>query len=139
MTDIPSDDWESPAAHTLGKKVLELDPERGYVKASFFAGENFVNRSGRIYGGFLAAMLDGLCGHAVRSTSKTVTPQVTLELKTSFLGRADMGTLIGEGWVRHRGKSIAFAEAELRREDGELVARASGTFKLGRPSQTTTK
>lgn len=135
MNDMPSDDWESPAAHTLGKKVLELDPERGYIKASFFAGENFVNRGGRIYGGFLAAMLDGLCGHAVRSTNKTLTPQVTLELKTSFLGRADMGTLIGEGWVRHRGKSIAFAEAELRREDGELVARASATFKLGRPSQ----
>lgn len=135
MTDVPDSDWESPAAITLGKKVLALDSERGYVKASFFAGENFVNRGGRVYGGFLAAMLDGLCGHAVRSTMKKPVPQVTLELKTSFLGRADLGTLIGEGWVRHRGKSIAFAEAELRREDGELVARASGTFKLGRPSQ----
>jgi len=134
MNDHPPEDWESPAANTLGKKLLELDPSRGYVKVSYYAGENFLNRGGRIYGGFLAAMLDGLCGHAVRSTMKTPTPQVTLELKTSFLGRADMGTLIGEGWVRHRGKSIAFAEAELRREDGELVARASGTFKLGRPS-----
>jgi uncharacterized protein (TIGR00369 family) len=134
MTDLPPSDWESPAAVTLGKKVLELDPERGYIKASFFAGENFVNRGGRIFGGFLAAMLDGLCGHAVRSTMTTPVPQVTLELKTSFLGRADQGTLIGEGWVRHRGKSIAFAEAELRREDGELVARASATLKLGRPS-----
>lgn len=134
MNDLPPVDWESPAAVTLGKKVLELDPQRGYVKASYVAGENFVNRGGRIYGGFLAAMLDGLCGHAVRSTTRAPTPQVTLELKTSFLGRADPGTLIGEGWVRHRGKSIAFAEAELRREDGELVARASATFKLGRPS-----
>lgn len=137
MNSLPPDDWESPAAETLGKKVLELDSERGYVKASFFAGDNFVNRGGRIYGGFLAAMLDGLCGHAVRSTNAEPVPQVTLELKTSFLGRADRGTLIGEGWVRHRGKSIAFAEAELRREDGELVARASGTFKLGRPSHST--
>lgn len=136
MSDIPPDEWESPAAVTLGKQVLELDPERGYIRASFYAGENFVNRGGRIYGGFLSAMLDGLCGHAVRTTTRTPTPQVTLELKTSFLGRADMGTLIGEGWVRHRGKSIAFAEAELRREDGELVARASATFKLGRPSHT---
>ena len=136
MNEVPPADWESPAAVTLGKQVLDLDPERGYIKASFFAGENFVNRGGRIYGGFLSAMLDGLCGHAVRATTRTPTPQVTLELKTSFLGRADMGTLIGEGWVRHRGKSIAFAEAELRREDGELVARASATFKLGRPSHT---
>lgn len=125
-------EWESPAAQTLGKKVLDLDAERGYIRASFEAGDNFVNRGGRIYGGFLAAMLDGLCGHAVRLTHRERgTPQVTLELKTSFVGRADKGTLIGEGWVRHRGKSIAFAEAELRDPKGELVAKASATFKIG--------
>ena len=126
------EEWEAPAAIMLGKKVLLTDPARGFIRASFFAGDNFINRGGRIYGGFLAAMLDGLCGHAVRLTHQTPgTPQVTLELKTSFLGRADKGTLIGEGWVRHRGKSIAFAEAELRTEAGELVARASATFKIG--------
>ena len=137
MTDYSPDlaldpEWESPAAVTLGKKVLELDPQRGYIRASYYAGDNFVNRGGRIYGGFLAAMLDGLCGHAVRLTHRERgTPQVTLELKTSFIGRADRGMLIGEGWVRHRGKSIAFAEAELRNEQGEIVARASATFKVG--------
>ena len=125
-------DWESPAAVTLGKTVLEKDAERGYIRASFMAGDNFVNRGGRVFGGFLSAMLDGLCGHAVRLThEKPGTPQVTLELKTSLVGRADKGTLMGEGWVRHRGKSIAFAEAELRNEGGDLVARASATFKIG--------
>ncbi len=130
---IPQDDeWESPAAATLGKRVLEKDPERGYIRASFTAGENFINRGGRVFGGFLSAMLDGLCGHAVRLTHETAgTPQVTLELKTSFVGRAEPGLLIGEGWVRHRGKSIAFAEAELRSEAGDLVAKGSATFKIG--------
>jgi uncharacterized protein (TIGR00369 family) len=123
---------ESPAATTLGKQVIATDPERGYIKASFVAGDNFINRGGRVFGGFLAAMLDTLCGHAVRLTHREPnTPQVTLELKTSFIGRADKGTLIGEGWVRQRGKSIAFAEAELRNEAGELVAKGSATLKVG--------
>jgi uncharacterized protein (TIGR00369 family) len=123
---------ESPAAMTLGKRVLETDPARGYIKASFVAGDNFINRGGRVFGGFLSAMLDTLCGHAVRLTHREPnTPQVTLELKTSFVGRADKGVLIGEGWVRHRGKSIAFAEAELRNEAGEVVARGSATLKVG--------
>ncbi len=123
---------ESPAAQSLGKKVIETDPARGYIKASYVAGENFVNRGGRIFGGYLCAMLDSLCGHATRLTHREPnTPQVTLELKTSFIGRADVGTYIGEGWVRHRGKSIAFAEAELRNEAGEVVARASATLKVG--------
>jgi acyl-coenzyme A thioesterase PaaI-like protein len=78
-------------------------------------------------------MLDSLCGHATRLTHEGPdTPQVTLELKTSFIGRADVGTYVGEGWVRHRGKSIAFAEAELRNEAGDIVARASATLKVGR-------
>jgi uncharacterized protein (TIGR00369 family) len=126
------DETESPAAQSLGKKVIELDPAKGYIKASYYAGENFVNRGGRIFGGYLCAMLDSLCGHATRLTHREPnTPQVTLELKTSFIGRADVGTYVGEGWVRHRGKSIAFAEAELRNEAGEIVARASATLKVG--------
>lgn len=130
---MSSGEGESPAAMTLGKRVLETDPERGYIKASFVAGDNFINRGGRVFGGFLSAMLDTLCGHAVRLTHREPgTPQVTLELKTSFVGRADKGTLVGEGWVRHRGKSIAFAEAELRNEAGEVVARGSATLKVGK-------
>jgi uncharacterized protein (TIGR00369 family) len=130
---MTSSDGESPAAMTLGKRVLETDPERGYIKASFVAGDNFINRGGRVFGGFLSAMMDTLCGHAVRLTHREPnTPQVTLELKTSFVGRADKGVLIGEGWVRHRGKSIAFAEAELRNEAGEVVARGSATLKVGK-------
>jgi uncharacterized protein (TIGR00369 family) len=130
---MTSSDGESPAAMTLGKRVLETNPERGYIKASFVAGDNFINRGGRVFGGFLSAMMDTLCGHAVRLTHREPnTPQVTLELKTSFVGRADKGVLIGEGWVRHRGKSIAFAEAELRNEAGEVVARGSATLKVGK-------
>lgn len=128
----PSETAESPAAQTLGKEVLELDPERGYIRAAYMAGDNFRNRRGRVYGGFIAAMLDGLCGHAVRSSHRGEDrTHMTLELKTSFLGSAKPGRFIGEGWVRHRGKSIAFAEAELRDEAGELIARASATFKIG--------
>nr|WP_281356535.1 PaaI family thioesterase [Parvibaculum indicum] len=129
------DEWESAAAITLGKEVLETDRQRGHIRAAYFAGDHFLNRGGRIYGGFLAAMLDGLCGHAVRLTHPAddpEMPQVTLELKTSFIGRADPGRLVGEGWVRHRGRAIAFAEAELRNEAGDLVARGSATFKVGR-------
>ena len=128
-----SDQGESPAAVTLGKHVISTDAERGYIKASFQAGDNFINRGGRVFGGFLAAMLDTLCGHAVRLTHREPdVPQVTLELKTSFIGRADAGTLVGEGWVRHRGRSIAFAEAELRTPAGELVAKGSATLKIGK-------
>ncbi len=32
--------------------------------------------------------------------------------------------------VRRRGASIAFCEGDIRRADGELVARATATFKI---------
>jgi len=64
-------DWESPAAVTLGKKVIERDAKRGYIRASFEADDSFLNRGGRIFGGFLSAMLDGLCGHSQRASFAT--------------------------------------------------------------------
>ncbi|MFN9161940.1 MAG: hypothetical protein ACK6DM_04415, partial [Alphaproteobacteria bacterium] len=65
---MTQEEIESPAAQSLGKKVIATDPARGYIKASYYAGENFVNRGGRIFGGYLCAMLDSLCGHATRLT-----------------------------------------------------------------------
>lgn len=53
---------------------------------------------------------------------------MTLDMQTAFLapGRGD---LFAEGRVVRAGRSIVFAEAEIRDEAGELVARATGLMK----------
>ena len=125
------DEKNSPAVETLGKRVLAADRERGYVKASFVAGDNFINRGGRVFGGFLAAMLDTLCGHAVRLTHREPnTPQVTLELKTSYLKAmtGKTGRVRAEGTVLSIGRRVAYVEAKLTDAEGRLYATATSTL-----------
>ena len=75
-------------------------------------------------------MLDDTAAIAgvVKTGGKVVFP--TLEFKTSFLKPAKIGKLTAEGRVVKMGYSVAFLEAEIFDDDGDLVARMSVTAKL---------
>ncbi len=59
----------------------------------------------------------------------------TLELKVSFLRPAAPGRLVCTGRVVHRGGSIAFLAGELRNESGDLLATATATARIIRPTK----
>lgn len=120
----------SPAETSLGKTTLSEDRARHFVRASFDVGDAFLNRGGQVFCGFVAAMLESLCGHAVMLAQEHIDqPRVALEMKVAFLASTKTGRLIGEGWIVKSGRSIAFAESELRDGAGTLFAKASATFK----------
>ena len=52
----------------------------------------------------------------------------TAEFHTYLVKTPDRQNLYSEGWIIHRGKRMAVARAEVRREDGALVAYGTGTF-----------
>jgi len=49
-------------------------------------------------------------------------------LKTTFVNPAEPGTLFGEGYIIRWGRSVCFAEGELKDPAGVLIAKASGTM-----------
>lgn len=119
-----------PAARLLGWKVLEAVPGSGRIRVQFEASPDFVNPTGNIQGGFLAAMLDDTLGPALATTFAPDEFAPTLELKVNFLQGAKPGTLFGTGEVVHRGKSVAFLAGELRDASDNIVATASATARL---------
>jgi uncharacterized protein (TIGR00369 family) len=124
--EIPS----PPCAKLLGWKVIEAKPGSGRIRVQFEATRDFTNPMGNVQGGFLAAMLDDTMGPALATTFGKQEFAPTLELKVNFVRPARPGTLIGTGWVVHRGGSVAFLQGELRDADGELVATGSATARL---------
>jgi acyl-coenzyme A thioesterase PaaI-like protein len=60
---------ESPAARTLTKATLAEDREHFRVSASFEADDRFLNRTGHVFGGFIAAMLENLCGLLAKASA----------------------------------------------------------------------
>jgi uncharacterized protein (TIGR00369 family) len=114
-----------PSTAHLGWKLLDV--ELGRVRAQYAAREEFYNPHA-VQGGFLAAILDDAMGSAIYSMLDADAP--TIEMKVNFLRPAVAGTLIAEGNVVHRTRSIAFLEGKLLGEDGALLATATATVRV---------
>jgi uncharacterized protein (TIGR00369 family) len=123
-----------PVAKTLGWTLIAIDPEAGTIEVGFTAGEMFVNPTGAVQGGFVAAMLDDTMGPAVFAMGKGEIFAPTLDLHVSFLKPARPGGFVGRGRVVSLGKSVAFLEGELFDSHGELVARSTATARVLRAS-----
>jgi uncharacterized protein (TIGR00369 family) len=102
--------------------------------------ESLTNSWDVAHGGVLMTMLDVAMAHAARSVN-TQDPVrgpgvATIEMKTSFMRPAE-GKLRALGVLLHRTATMAFCEARVLDEQGQLCAHASGTFKYlrGLPSR----
>jgi uncharacterized protein (TIGR00369 family) len=106
--------------------VVEADAERGFVKVEFEPQPAFGNMFGNVQGGYAVAMLDLPISFAALIKLQQWLP--TVEIKTSFLAPARLGTCIGEGQIIRAGKSIVFAEGRLWGPDGKLAVHATATL-----------
>ncbi|MCW5620984.1 MAG: PaaI family thioesterase, partial [Burkholderiales bacterium] len=82
-----------------------------------------------IHGGVVMAVLDTALSSAARSLDTTCSGATTVEMKTNFLAAA-RGAVVAEGCAQRAGRSLIYAEGELRDARGSLLAKANGTFKL---------
>ena len=89
------------------------------------------NSRGEFQGGSIMSALDYTLSACVRASTPDATGAATIDMNTSFLAPAHTDLTI-EARVVKAGRSIAFCEAEARDAQGELVARATGTFKIFR-------
>jgi uncharacterized protein (TIGR00369 family) len=76
----------------------------------------------------LMTLLDCAMAHAALSKVDYTREVVTVDMSVSFLKPAT-GPLVAEGRATGGGKSICFCEARITNPDGELAARAMGTFR----------
>ncbi|WEK12981.1 MAG: PaaI family thioesterase [Candidatus Microbacterium phytovorans] len=118
---------DPPISHHVGLRFAQIDD--GDVVLTAEPDASHYNPIGAVHGGFFATVLDSACGCAVHSTLPAGVGYTSLELKVSFLRpiTAETGTVTAHGWVTKRGRSAAFAEADLRDRDGRVLATASST------------
>lgn len=117
---------------TLGAEQLEGDPARGWIRIRYEVDGRYDNGSGLVQGGILGAMLDNVMSRALGQRLDVDQIIQTLEMKTTFIGPAPIGRLIGEGQVVRQGRSIIFLEGRLFSEAGDMLVTASSTAKLGK-------
>jgi uncharacterized protein (TIGR00369 family) len=127
-----------PVGILLGTEYVSYDIASGTVHMRFTAAPSFVNPAGMVHGGMLAAMMDELLAVTMTATMREGQFNVTLDLGTRFLKAAQTGVIEGHGKVVKRGRSVGFAEGELRNAAGDVLARGNATMHIqdGFPVQT---
>jgi uncharacterized protein (TIGR00369 family) len=116
-----------PFIKHLGIRVLEKGD--GMVRLRLDPRPEFANSWGSVHGGVLMTLLDVALASAGRSLDDKCNGALTVEIKVNFIAAAN-GPVLGEGRAQRAGRSLIFSEGELRSEDGSLLAKATGTFKL---------
>ena len=125
-----------PIAKLIGFNLRSV--ERGRTVLDMEAGPQHWNPMGGLHGGVLCDLTDAAMGIAYASTLAEGEAFATVELKINFLRPVKQGHLIAEGWVVSGGRTMGYTEAEVREDDGRLIAKASSTCKIIRPAASAT-
>ena len=124
----------NPMARALGTQLCAADLAAGTVTLAFEPDPLFIQGTGVVQGGALAAMLDFAMAFATLAQMPVGGSCATVNLNTAFLRPAPQGRYLALGEVERRGRQLAFTHARLLREDGEvLVATATSTLALMAP------
>jgi uncharacterized protein (TIGR00369 family) len=114
-----------PVAELLG--IEFVSGGGGECTMRLEAGEQHANPMGTIHGGILGDLADAAMGMAYFSQLEPGESFTTLELKINFLRPFWTGTLVANGRVVQRGRTVGMTECDVVDAGGRLIARASST------------
>jgi uncharacterized protein (TIGR00369 family) len=77
-----------------------------------------------VHGGAIATLADEALATVAFTLADAGQSTVTADLKVDFLRPAKPGRLVARASVRHRTKRLAFCEATIEHDGGEIVAEA---------------
>ena len=122
----------SPFSAFIGTEMEEL--REGYARVGLTLEQRHTNPNGVMHGGVITTMMDSALGAALgalRGEAARRDPHATVEMNASFLSGARPGDrIVVEGRVIRMGKTIAFGEAEARRNGSTLIAKGRLTFAM---------
>ena len=123
-------DMYIPFAEKLGVRMLHR--RVGDVGLELELIDDHMNSWRMAHGGVIMSMFDIVMGMSAKTLDDASSGATTVELKTNFL-KAATGRVTARALAQRAGRSLVFVEGELRNEPQDLLARATGTFKLRYP------
>jgi uncharacterized protein (TIGR00369 family) len=117
-TDLP------PVVRTLKLGTLD-DWGEGWVKKRWTATPEILNGDGSMFGGYIAALADQAATFAAMTVVPSNCAFRTANLSIQFLKLTRGEPLIIEARVLAQSKQVIAVEADVRNENGDLVAKAT--------------
>ena len=123
-------DMYIPFAEKLGVRMVHR--RVGDVGLDLELIDDHMNSWQMAHGGVIMSMFDIVTGMSAKTLDDASSGATTVELKTNFL-KAVTGRVTARALAQRAGRSLVFVEGESRNEPQDLLARATGTFKLRYP------
>ena len=127
----PRFDIDIPFVHLLGIELLEKAD--GHAKLGFTPSPEHLNSWKGIHGGVVMSLLDTALSTASRSLDASCIGCATVEMMTNFLAAAS-GPVFTIGRAQRAGRSLIYAEGDVVDQQGTVLAKGNGTFKLIYPA-----
>ncbi|MFN3512858.1 MAG: PaaI family thioesterase [Phenylobacterium sp.] len=105
----------------------------GWVRKRWEPDPSILNADGSLFGGYLAALGDQILSFATMTVIPDGATYRTVNLQMQFVKVGRAHPLLIEGRVTAASRRLITVEADFRREDGELIARAGGQQMVLRP------
>ena len=113
-----------PVVRTLQLGLLD-EWSAGLVKKRWLPNGDLLNGDGTLFGGYIAALADQMLGFAAMSVVPEGSAFRTINLNVQFFRVGKAHPLNIEARVTAGTKAMITAEVDFKRDDGELIARAS--------------
>jgi uncharacterized protein (TIGR00369 family) len=110
----------------IGTQIVEVGSGRLVLSATMTAAAHGfpTSRGPIVHGGAIATLADEALASVAFTQAEEGQTTVTADLKVDFLRPAQPGRLTARATVRHRTRRLAFCEATIEGEGGEVVAEA---------------
>lgn len=119
---------QAPISRTLGFHIVEVG--EGYAAFEGQPTDALLNPMGTVHGGWALTLIDSVTGCAALTTLPTGRGYTTVETKGNFARTVTprTGLVRAEGRVVAAGRTIISATAEIRDEDGRVLAHGMSTL-----------
>ena len=109
----------------LGMRFDEVRLDYGRISLPY--RPEFNQPAGMIHGGVVASLIDGPIFSALETMPRKL---LTIDLHIHYLDAGFEEDLVAEGWVRRRGRSIAFVAAEVQTARGQTLAHGNMAYRI---------
>lgn len=122
--------YANPFFALMGIDVVSV--EEGHAVLKMPVRPDMHNGVGWLQGGLLVALADETMVLAIYPSLESNEGMATISESTNFIRGTQDGIIVAEGRVIRKGRRVAFAEAEVRKDDAEktLLSRTTASFAI---------
>jgi len=117
---------KSPYFSLLSMEIKDL--QWGMSLLEIQLAEKHLQPFGFVHGGVIASIMDAATFWAVFPQIEKGLGLTTVEIKVNFLAPTQKGKLVAKGRCIRLGKTLALGDAEIRNQEGGLVAHGTATM-----------